>query len=258
MTALATTLRVESLKVKRTLALWMVFIAPLIVVALQVALILSRIEYFVADTAEAAWRGYCLNMITLWSLLMLPLFITLEAALLAQLEHSEKHWKQLYAQPVPRWSHYAAKFGVLLLLTALSMVVLVTLIVLSGLALHVLQPDVLPYTWDGLPLASLLVHMGRTFLGALLIIAIHTWVANRWPSFNLAVGVGILATVPNVMVMNSDKWAPRYPWTMPFVAGSGFVQLDAYPDSAMLLVAVLGGVLLAVLTGWEFSRRDVL
>lgn len=257
MTALATTLRVETIKLRRTLALWMVVIAPLVVVGLQFAMVANQAEYFSGGDGIDPWLGHIQNIKTIWAILMLPLFITLEAALLAQLEHSEKHWKQLYAQPVPRWAHYAAKFAAGLLLTLLATVVLVVGAVLSGVVLRALFP-ILPLTWATIPWGSILLYMGRVYLASWLIIAIHTWVANRWSSFNLAIGVGILTTVPNIMIMQSEKWAPRYPWTMPFVASTGFLHPEMYAGIAIVLIGLLGGLAAALLTGWEFSRRDVL
>jgi hypothetical protein len=60
----------------------------------------------VADAIGAAIpKG---NALDLWATLMMPLFITIETALIAGLEHSENQWKNLLAFPIPRWTIYIA------------------------------------------------------------------------------------------------------------------------------------------------------
>ncbi len=88
------------------------------------------------------WEGLVQNGHVLWSLLMLPLFITLQMGLLANVEHTNKAWKLLYAQPLPRWSVYAAKQLISLGLIALSMVVLVGVFFVSGKLVQAHQPVV--------------------------------------------------------------------------------------------------------------------
>lgn len=143
------------------------------------------------------------------------------------------------------------------MLLALSSAVLIAGGVLSGIALKAISPQ-MPFTLASLPLGRLVENARRIYLGAWLIVAIHTWIADRWPSFNLAIGAGILATVPNIMIMQSAKWAPRSPWAMPFVASQGFLHPDTYTGLTVLLGGAPGGLLVALITGWEFLRRDVL
>ncbi|MFN2290247.1 MAG: hypothetical protein ACK2UC_03540 [Anaerolineae bacterium] len=67
--------------------------------------------------------------------------------------------------------------------------------------------------------------------------------------------VGIAAVVVAVVVLQSD-WGPWYPWTMP---ARGVNHLEEGQDvAAQLLLGSLGGVLVALLGGWEVTRRDVL
>ena len=47
----------------------------------------------------AAWLMFARASSVLWVFLMLPLFVTLESALLAGLEHGERQWKHLLALP---------------------------------------------------------------------------------------------------------------------------------------------------------------
>jgi hypothetical protein len=64
------------------------------------------------------------------------------------------------------------------------------------------------------------------YLIFLVILSIHTWIALRFHSFTVAVGVGMAAAI---------AWLP---WA--------------------LAVGILGGLALAVAGCWEVTRRDVL
>ena len=124
-------LAAESLKLRGTLALWMCFIAPATVVALYV------LQFTFMDIAgraalppDQAWLAFTKSALTLWAFLMLPLFVTLESALLAGLEHANQQWRHLLALPVPKGVHYLAKQLALMALLALAMALL---FVLAGL-----------------------------------------------------------------------------------------------------------------------------
>ena len=143
---------------------------------------------------------------------MLPLLITLETALLNGIEHGEKQWKHIFAMPIPRHAVYAAKLLVAQALAAASTLILAVIIVLVGLALTRLRPELAN---------SVPVHFGWIFkyaafvwLAAGLIIAIHTWVNIRWPGFPLALGVGIGGTF-FALFAASAQVGKFYPWLLP-------------------------------------------
>src|SRR5690606_20585172 len=94
--SLARVLAAEAIKLRNTLALWMCLIAPAVVVLLYLMMALSSKRAPQPADAEEAWSGWFRAVSGLWSFLMLPLFITLEAALLAGLEHANHQWKFLF------------------------------------------------------------------------------------------------------------------------------------------------------------------
>ena len=83
-------------------------------------------------------------------------------------------------------------------------------------------------------------------------ITIQMWVSVRWQSFTVSVSTGISATVFGYMLINSQKWGKIYPWTLPVnvLAQNGNV-------SRALLISLIGGLVIAIIGGWEFIRRDV-
>ncbi len=251
--AVMRTLRAEWLKMRRTLALWLVPIAPLVIVALQFAIVLEREDYYRQQQNVDAWAQYGEQMVFLWTLLMLPLFITLETALLGGLEHGNHQWKHLFALPIPRSAVYAAKQISAMVVVGLSMVALFAYLVLSGLALQAFTPGLgfeAPVPW-----VQFLRYVGLAYLASWLTISIHTWVGLRWHSFAVASAVGIVAMVVAVVLFQSD-WSQWYPWTMPGVIT--YSLAEGLKPWAELAVGSLGGVAVAFLGGWDVTRRDVL
>ncbi len=127
MIALGRALNAETLKLKRTLAVWLALFAPLGIAALTVLLYVQRADDMINEKVTA-WYGFVQQNAALWLLLMLPLFVTLETALLTQMEHGHQTWKQLYALPLPRWAVYAAKQFATLIVIGLSQVIMGALI----------------------------------------------------------------------------------------------------------------------------------
>ena len=244
-------LSAELLKIKRTLAFWLTLLAPLPVALMLLMIFLQQGEQI--GYRDNRWYSLSQNSLVIWGLLMLPLFVTLETGLLSALEHSNKTWKQLYALPLPRWAIYAAKQFVSMGLIGLSMIFLLAMIVGIGLLLNRFRPTLgfaAPIPWPTIVQAYLL-----TYLASWLIISLHLWVSAHWPSFVAAMGVGIVATVAGVLVIESD-WARVYPWTLPGLVAINFMEGNAV--SAELAFGIVGGIVAALAAGWEVTRHDVL
>src|SRR5262245_29701447 len=142
-------LHAESLKLNRTLAFWMIFVAPLLVATLQFFAIWNQ-RRIGADFQ--LWETIPKASLTIWAIFMLPLLITLETALINGVEHGEKQWKHIFALPVPRHAVYAAKFLIAQALAAASTLILCALIAIVGLAGARLRPELphagaIPVVW---------------------------------------------------------------------------------------------------------------
>jgi ABC-2 type transport system permease protein len=188
-----------------------------------------------------------------WALLMQPLFITLETALVAQLDHSGDHWGQHFSLPLPRWSIYAAKLLVCLLLTALSTGALLFYSILFGVLLRQIHPGL---GFDQpIPLISLIKPFLLVFASSGLLISIHTYIAHYWRSFVSAACFGIFMTTGSALVSKSDL-AGVYPWTQSAVLVNNFA--DGLPYLHLLGAGCLAALITALIGGFLFTRRDVL
>jgi hypothetical protein len=238
-------LHAESLKLKRTLAFRMIFVAPLLVATLQFFVVWNQRR---PGANFNLWEMMPRASLSVWAVFMLPLLITLETALINGVEHGEKQWKHIFALPIPRHAVYTAKFLTVQTLAGASTLILCALIVLVGLALVRLRPDLphagaIPYVW-------ILKHAAFVWLAAWLIIAIHTWVSIRWPGFALALGMGIGGTFFAIFAASAGL-GKYYPWLLPVN-----VFLEGRLAVALALGAA-GGVIAAVIGCVEFVRRDV-
>jgi ABC-2 type transport system permease protein len=248
-------LSAEILKLKRTNALRMVFIAPLAVTTL-VTFLAANVTTLLLNQRTELWITLTRLVLIFWAILMLPLYVTLETALVAGVDHADNHWKILLTRPVPRWTFYAAKLFVVVMMAIASMVILVGGIVVAGLVLPKLQPD-LRFA-PVIPIAQIARKAAQVFGLALLLVAIQHWVSLRWRSFTVAIGVGIVGMVVGYGMLftargGSGGFAIYCPWSFPMMA---LLNPPANVTPLIWISATLG-VALSALGGWEFSRRDV-
>jgi hypothetical protein len=246
------TLWAEILKIKGALALRLAILAPVATAGLLFLMTYQRADYYRSQVTDA-WSQLNHEMLIFWAMLALPLFITLETALLAELEHGNNQPKHLYALPLPRWTVYATKQLVGLLLIGLSQALLMVLVLLVGWLLSAIKP-VIGFEAQ-VPWARMLRFNVAIHLASWLIISIHTWVGLRWRGFVVAMAVGFVATLGAVMIAGLG-WATFYPWVLPFEVVKGFLSGDL--KWTVPLVGCLVGIMVAFLGCWEVTRRDVL
>jgi hypothetical protein len=243
----------ERLKLKRTLALWMAFIAPLsVALYIAVAFLLGG-EEMLPPSHEGVWSEFLQVVSIFWALLMLPLFATLQTALLGGLEHRNGQWKHLYALPVPRWAVVLAKQMLAAALMALSHAALIVFAVAGGWMLWLLRPGLGFHA--AIPWGPFLQRVGAVYLASWLILAVHTWVGLRWRNFVVALAVGIVLTVAGMIAINS-RWGSFYPWAL---AGGIVNALNKGGPFrlAEFLFGSVGGIVAALLGCWEITRHDV-
>ena len=257
MTIFLRVLWAESLKMKRTVALRMAVIAPAVVVLLVVFLTSQAPSLILNSPARygSPWMALARLPLVFWAILMMPLYVTLETALIAGLEHAENHWKSLLTLPIPRWTPYLAKLLMAATLICTSTALLVLGIVLAGLVLPMLQPQL--HFGSSIPWSAILKLSAQITGLAFLSLVIQHWVSLRWRSFSVATGVGIVAMlIGYVMVLNSSQggsWSIFFPWALPMLP---LARNPGHVGQALVISAGIGFA--AVAAGcYDFCRRDV-
>lgn len=248
------TLSTELLKMKRTLGFWLTLLAPLVVAGLAFLVMASQGEDMMDFANGQPWHWHMKFTLTLWGLFVLPLFVTLETALLAGWEHGNNTWKLLYAQPVPRWMVTASKQFSGLVLLGISHIFLALTTIGTGLLLRQIKPGL--GLEASVPWLAMLGYCLLIFLISWLIIAVHSFVSLRWSSFVVAMAVGIVATMSGVFFIRSEAYAPFYPWAMQGLIANKLLE-DGWPVE-QLIWGIGGGLLAFALSNLYMSRRDVL
>jgi hypothetical protein len=68
--------------------------------------------------------------------------------------------------------------------------------------------------------------------------------------------VGITLTVMGMAAISS-KWGSYYPWALPGVIANSFNE-EGFAYLSEMIFGSVGGVLVALLGGWDVVRQDVL
>lgn len=228
----------EWLKLKKTKVLQILYISP----------VLSTIAaYFTfLDFPGNEWMNSFLAMIMVQAILFLPLLAGLFSAAVCRYEHAEGGWKQLLALPVNRMQVYSAKMIIVCLFVALTQVFLLVGLLLVGL-LHGFND---PFPWN-----EVLLRLFMGWLGCLPIISLQLWVSTAWASFAAPVALNVILTLPNILVANSERFGPWYPWAQPFLGMVLDEQSGFTLSVETLVVVIVGGFLIFTFGGMFYFQR---
>jgi hypothetical protein len=262
LTAFQRCLRGDLLKLRRTPALALAVFLPVLPPLISFVFVLQRGSQATAEMGSpVAWA--ILNMLHLWAMLLVPPFAAVETSLLAGIEHHHGGWRHLLALPVPRSAAYAAKYVAAFALMGIATLSSCGFAMLSLWGLTRLRADA---GFAG-PLMvresfSLFALVG---VASLFLFAVHAFVAMRWSSFPLNIGLALTGLVSNIALVDTPL---RYivPWSAPaamenlaapLVLGLGS---RSTPSHVILILTfpLAGAALTSFLGIWGLSRRDVL
>ncbi len=249
-------LHAEMLKMKRTIALKMVVFSPA-VVALLIFFVVSQAPYSTVhrNNLHGEWIELTRLNLRVWTSLMLPLYITLQAALISGLDHSENQWKSLLARPVPRWTFYVAKLIVLAGMTAGATLLLLCCILIDGAILPRIQSELV--FGAPIPLISMFRDCLRIAGLMFLALTIQHWISLRWRSFSIAVGSGIVATVVGffcvAVARHVGDWPQYFPWALPMMA----LAKEPQNITVALTMSCALGLMVAAAGCLDFCTREV-
>jgi len=194
---------------------------------------------------------------------MFILYLSLEIALLAHVEHAPNQWKHLLALPVSRMSIYLAKLLLgIIIVTARSV-----LLLLEALAAVFLFSRFHPNSGISLQAVNVSSFVEIFFfasIAALPIIALHTWLSVRSRNFILPIGLGAVGGFVNLIGGQSAVIQKFSPWAFPFNMMRAFHPLaeiqtlyKGWSPMLLLLISTVGSIVITVYAIWEIHKRDV-
>jgi len=228
----------ELLKLRRTLALRLAIVAPLIIVLLQLGIYIVRGDE-VAEREANPMLGYMQIIFTLWTVVFLPFYASLVASLLADMEHRSQNWSFLLTLPIDRRYLYAAKFAAGATLLLLSSTVLWLSTAGTASLVHLAHP-----AWHSaaFPFEALTTHTLLSLLATSLLFTVQMWISLRFRSFMVGLSVAITGILVNIILLPRGPMLvdSLIPWAMP--------AITIAPHSPYRLLAVVWGVLGGIFT----------
>ena len=236
-------LRVEMMKLNRSLALLLCATAPTFVALLSFLMLVDRDK-------PGEWARFTTGGAGMWATFMLPMTVTALTVLVAQIEHGPKGWNFVLAAPVARWRTFLAKAVVVLGLVGAMSVLLWALMHVAGFLVEQVKGDA-HLTGKPAPggMAELLLRM---YAAGVFLVVLQLWAALRFRSFVPPLVLGIGGTFVAAMAYGSN-YGVYFPWLLPVNAA---LATEAWRHEMGLNLGLFGGIaaLLAMLV--HMSRYE--
>jgi len=247
--------RAEIYKYKRTMALWLVVLAPLII-----ALLMTLVYYFRADkilTTDVGSMGrYLDDSVSLASGFFYSFYLILLTVLIHQVEHKAQALKDLFSYPVSYFNTYTAKWlsAFAMIMTTLSLYVFFSVLGVGVIAAR--YPNLM--SWSSGALWVFVKQVTLVGVASMFLLGIQFVVAMRWSNVILAFGLGIVGFISAVVVMQGWEHAHWHPYALGnlvYYALSGKIQVSVSHFVTYSMV----GLLITYLVGYVmwFKRRIV-
>ncbi|MFD0589650.1 ABC transporter permease [Paenibacillus sp. GCM10027627] len=196
------------------------------------------------DEAPAAQHYTILqsSVFTLHALLLLPILTGIFSSFVCRFEHGGGGWKSLLALPVSRGGLYAAK-----LVTIAALLAATQLLILASLMATVYYHGI----EGGMDWSAAIQAIASGWLACLPLAAVQLWASIGWSSFAMPLAINVAFTLPNILIVNSAKFSPFYPWAQPSLAmlSSGEMDYGAFNLPMENILVTIGGSLLIFAAG---------
>ncbi|WP_113651662.1 ABC transporter permease [Pedobacter namyangjuensis] len=219
MRSLYISLTSEFYKSRKTLAFWAAIILPVVICGLIAFGFYSDTERLLKANSPGLilWGRYSGAALGVMGMLILPFYVMFMAFSVNNIEHKNDTWKTLFAQPLNKFSIYAAKYlyAVLLLVICLSLFLLLT--IASGYLLQVLVPKLTFKDYN--PTLLLFKFYSKLFLASLGILSVQFVLSLIWSDFLKPMGIGFVGIIAGIITANVGwKHAYLIPYSDPTLA----------------------------------------
>jgi len=233
--------RSELLKLRKSPIWWLIFVSP------ALSTLVAYAEFYPEDLLP--WH-ISLSMIAMvHGLLFLPLLTGVFAAFVCRFEHAGGGWKQLLALPVSRSSVFLVKFAMVM-----GILLVIQLLVCAGLlAVGFFKGFPMPVPWDVITRSLL-----GSWIACLPLAALQMGVSVAWSNFAAPMALNVIFTLPSILIANSEKYGPYYPWAQPALAmlpreAESFGAFNVPLESLFFVIA--GSFVIFFAAGYSYFLR---
>jgi hypothetical protein len=235
-------LRSEWLKLRKARIWLLIFVSPVLSALIGLGLNMD-------DVRGRPWDYLFVMTAAMHALLLLPLLTGVFAAFICRYEHAGGGWKQLLALPVSRTTLYLAKFLLVAALLAVTQLLFLAALLVAGYTKGI--TEALP--WD-----IVLRGIFGGWIATLPLAALQLFVSVMWSSFAAPLAVNVVLTIPNMLIINSSKYGPYYPWAQPALSmiPNDHANYGAFNVSfETLIFVILVSFLVFFISGLTYFRR---
>ncbi|MEK4342152.1 ABC transporter permease [Brevibacillus sp. FSL L8-0710] len=239
--------RSELLKLRKSPIWLLVFVSPALSTIFGLGMRITP------EMEEMAWGMTYTMMAAPHGLLFLPLLTGVLSAFVCRYEHVGGGWKQMLALPVSRGTVYVVKF-----IWVIGLLLLTQCLLLAGLlAVGTVKGYSAAVPWD-----ILVSSLVGGWVACMPLAALQLAVSVAWSSFAAPMAVSAIFTLPNILLVNSEKYGPWYPWAQPMIAMlSGAQQAESgvlgVPPETLFIV-ILGSFIAFFLSGFVYFQRKMI
>ncbi|WP_395008917.1 ABC transporter permease [Undibacterium sp.] len=236
-----TLIRIELLKVKRSLALLMMLACPL-----MVALLCFGLELKTNKTGVVKGSMYWMGNTAIWAYFMFPLYIALVTGLLNGNEHKNGTWRLMLTLPISARQLFFSKF----VLAGLFMIgANVILFLMASIAMMVFSG--MGLTVKGSLTSNFMEFLIYASIGALPILVFQHWISWRVQNIVAPLAIGVVGTMGIMQLGQSKDWV-FYPWS--YVMNALNASLPELRMQALMLAVVVAALMLFFATYWVGRR----
>lgn len=218
----------EGIKIRRSPALYILFILPLLFVLLD-----YRVFHRALGTGQLTSQQLSVlpylplkSLAVFWAGLFHPLLIALIPPLLFRPEHQSNMWKHLFALPVARWKFYFAKACLVVLLNALGL----SLVAVAMWGQWGILAFFRPQTAFVFPWFEVFKVLGWMYLGSLPLMLFYTWVADRITASAVPIMLGLVGLILTLALAGQEinpLWRrDLIPWVLPYTCTQRAIQRE--------------------------------
>jgi hypothetical protein len=183
-------------------------------------------QFFGIEAGVNFWPAIAEAFSRIWLFLLYPLLLTLQTALIGEMDFRYNTWKVAFSQPKKRWQVVARKQALAFLVAFIALVCLFACTLLFGLSLRYLKPE---FHVDAfIPVAELAWFYLAPFIISLFIIAILTWVSLNWGNFIVSCSTGTICMLVALFLFD-HKYSKFFPWICPGWDYTGCWKASRFP-----------------------------